>query len=105
MLLMYFLGVAGSASYTVFDTDYRNYAAIFTCQKLPLSHRQSVSVLSRTKTIDSSILEEVSALSFYLCFHLNWLMSLYIIFVVQPNSHIHGLAFCCWTRPINVWKK
>ncbi|XP_022902741.1 apolipoprotein D-like [Onthophagus taurus] len=49
----------GSASYTVFMTDYQNYAAIFTCQKLPLSNRQSVSILSRKKVLDKLYLDKI----------------------------------------------
>ncbi|XP_075220190.1 apolipoprotein D-like [Lycorma delicatula] len=61
MLVKFPLNVAGSASYTVFATDYRNYAAIFTCQKLPFSHRQSISLLSRHKSLPQSTLEELRA--------------------------------------------
>jgi len=49
----------GSASYTVFMTDYTDYAAIFTCQKLAFSNRQSVSILSRSKTLDSIYLDKI----------------------------------------------
>ncbi|XP_057664569.1 apolipoprotein D-like [Diorhabda carinulata] len=47
------LSVAGSSSFTVFSTDYETYAGIFTCQKIAFSHRQSATILSRTKTLDS----------------------------------------------------
>ncbi|XP_053617700.1 apolipoprotein D-like [Plodia interpunctella] len=46
------LSVAGSASYIVLSTDYTNYAAIFTCQHLPIGHRRSATILSRTKELD-----------------------------------------------------
>lgn len=55
------LSVAGSASYTVFSTDYENYAGIFTCQKIAFSNRQSVSILSREKTLDKMYLDKVRA--------------------------------------------
>lgn len=58
--MFFFIGVAGSAAYTVFATDYDNYAGIFTCQKIAFSHRQSVSILSRHKTLDKMYLDKVS---------------------------------------------
>lgn len=53
-------GVAGSASYTVFATDYDIYGAIFTCQKLAFANRQSATILSRKKTLDKMYLDKVS---------------------------------------------
>lgn len=53
------LSVAGSAMYTVFMTDYDNYAAVFTCQKLAFAHRQSVTILSRERTLDKMFLDKV----------------------------------------------
>lgn len=53
------LNVAGSADYTVFLTDYSTYAGIFTCQKLPLSHRHSATILSRTKSLDKIYIEKL----------------------------------------------
>ncbi|KRT84553.1 hypothetical protein AMK59_2287 [Oryctes borbonicus] len=49
----------GSASYTVFITDYENYAGIFTCQKLAVSNRQSVSILSRKKDLPMVYFEKI----------------------------------------------
>lgn len=40
-------------------TDYSNYAAIFTCQKLAVSNRQSVSILSRKRYLDNVYLDKV----------------------------------------------
>lgn len=58
---MYFCkGVAGSASYTVFATDYDTFGAIFTCQKLAFANRQSATILSRKKTLDKMYLDKVS---------------------------------------------
>lgn len=53
-------GVAGSASYTVFATDYDTFGAIFTCQKLAFANRQSATILSRKKTLDKMYLDKVS---------------------------------------------
>ncbi|GJQ78060.1 hypothetical protein Trydic_g2403 [Trypoxylus dichotomus] len=49
----------GSASYTVFMTDYDNYAGIFTCQKLAGSNRQSVSIISRRRDLPVVYLEKI----------------------------------------------
>lgn len=74
-------GVAGSASYTVFSTDYENYAGIFTCQKIAFSNRQSVSILSREKTLDKMYLDKVNK-------NINITTTLaYIIFyIVRPQN-------------------
>ncbi|KAL0102896.1 hypothetical protein PUN28_018297 [Cardiocondyla obscurior] len=53
------LNVAGSASHVVFMTDYDTYAGIFTCQKLAFAHRQSATILSRTKTLDQSQVDNI----------------------------------------------
>ncbi|XP_049766625.1 apolipoprotein D-like [Schistocerca cancellata] len=53
------LSIAGSASYTVFATDYENYAGVFTCQKLAFAHRQSASILSRSPTLDKMYVEKI----------------------------------------------
>lgn len=53
MRVQFPLSVAGSASYTIVATDYTTYAAVFTCQKLVgFAHRQSATILSRTKDLD-----------------------------------------------------
>lgn len=50
----------GNVFFKVFMTDYENYAGIFTCQKLPVgAHRQSATILSRTKDIDRSYVEKI----------------------------------------------
>lgn len=54
------VGVAGKSSYVVFSTDYTNYAGIFSCQKIPLGNRHSVTILSRTRTLDKPYLDKVS---------------------------------------------
>lgn len=53
------LSVAGSASYTVLLTDYTSHAVIFTCQKLAFAHRQSATILSRTKELDRIYLDKM----------------------------------------------
>jgi apolipoprotein D and lipocalin family protein len=54
-----FAGVAGSASYIVFMTDYETYAGVFTCQKLGFAHRQSASILSRSPRLDKMYVDKV----------------------------------------------
>ncbi|XP_032691595.1 apolipoprotein D-like isoform X2 [Odontomachus brunneus] len=53
------LSVAGSASHVVFMTDYDNYAGIFTCQKLAFAHRQSATILSRTRMLDQAQVDKI----------------------------------------------
>ncbi|XP_054261456.1 apolipoprotein D-like [Macrosteles quadrilineatus] len=60
MVVKFPLSVAGSASYTVFYTDYTTYAAVFTCQKLlNIGNRQSATILSRKKTLDKAYLDKI----------------------------------------------
>lgn len=49
----------GDASFKIFMTDYEQYAGIFTCQKLPVSHRQSATILSRTKDLDKAYVDKI----------------------------------------------
>lgn len=49
----------GDAIFKVFMTDYNNYAGIFSCQKLPISHRQSATILSRTKDMDRAYIDKI----------------------------------------------
>lgn len=53
------LSVAGSAGFTVFMTDYNQYAGIFSCQKLPVGHRQSTTILSRTRELEKTYIDKV----------------------------------------------
>ncbi|KAG7200009.1 hypothetical protein KM043_014430 [Ampulex compressa] len=53
------LSVAGSASHVVFTTDYDNYAAIFTCQKMAFAHRQSATILSRRRDLDKPYVDKI----------------------------------------------
>lgn len=41
-------------------TDYDTFAGIFTCQKLAFAHRQSATLLSRTKDLDKLYVDKVS---------------------------------------------
>lgn len=52
-------GVAGESSFTVFMTDYSTYAGLFTCQRLAFAHRQSATILSRTKDLDKIYIDKV----------------------------------------------
>lgn len=51
----------GDALFKVFMTDYDNYAGIFSCQKLPVAHRQSATILSRTKDMDKAYVDKIRA--------------------------------------------
>lgn len=59
MIANFPLSVAGKASFVVFSTDYTNYAGIFSCQKIPLGNRHSVTILSRSKTLDKQYVDKV----------------------------------------------
>ncbi|XP_075217898.1 apolipoprotein D-like [Lycorma delicatula] len=61
MVLKFPFDLVDNTSYIIITTDYRNYAAIFACQKLILCHYQSVSILSRQKTLPQSTLVELRA--------------------------------------------
>lgn len=49
----------GEAIFKIFMTDYENYAGIFSCQKLPIAHRQSATILSRTKDMDRAYVDKI----------------------------------------------
>jgi apolipoprotein D and lipocalin family protein len=49
----------GEAIFKIFMTDYNNYAGIFSCQKLPIGHRQSATILSRTKDMDRAYIDKI----------------------------------------------
>lgn len=59
MTVSFPLSVAGKSSFTVFMTDYDTYAGIFTCQKLTFAHRQSATILSRTRTLDKMYIDKI----------------------------------------------
>ncbi|KAK7086433.1 hypothetical protein SK128_011938 [Halocaridina rubra] len=57
------LNIAGKADYTIFDTDYDTYGAIFECQQIStLAHRQSATILSRNPTLDATFVDRVKRL-------------------------------------------
>lgn len=49
----------GDVVFKVFMTDYEHYAGVFTCQKLPVGHRQSATILSRTKDLDKAYIDKL----------------------------------------------
>uniref|UniRef100_A0A0K8TRK0 Putative apolipoprotein d/lipocalin n=1 Tax=Tabanus bromius TaxID=304241 RepID=A0A0K8TRK0_TABBR len=53
------LSVAGSASFTVFMSDFTTYAGIYTCQKIGFIHRRSATLLSRTRTLDKMYVDKM----------------------------------------------
>jgi len=54
------LNIAGKGDYTVYDTDYTSYAAVYDCQQLsPLMHRKNAAILSRTPTADAFLVSEL----------------------------------------------
>lgn len=53
------LNVVGGASYTVFSTDYDNFAGVFTCQKLAFAHRQSATIISRKPTLEKIYVDKI----------------------------------------------
>jgi len=59
MRISFPLSVGGDSSFVVFMTDYENYAGIFTCQSFKILHRQSATLLSRTRTLDKTYWEKM----------------------------------------------
>ena len=53
------LNIAGSSSFTVFMTDYEQYAGLFSCQKLGFVHRRSATLLSRTRDLDKIFVDKM----------------------------------------------
>jgi len=53
--------IIGKHSLTVFDTDYENYAGIFTCQGVVVGHRRSASIISRSPILPSSFIAKARA--------------------------------------------
>lgn len=54
--------ITGKADFVVFDTDYDSYMAIFECDRAGLLHRRSVSILSRTQTINDMFVRRIRRL-------------------------------------------
>ena len=61
-----FLGLLGTASFVIMDTDYSNYALICTCQgkkfffDILTFHRRSCTILQRSPERDSAISRKVN---------------------------------------------
>jgi len=53
------LNPIGESDFTIFMTDYETYAGIFTCQKLTFAHRQSATLLSRTRDLDKLYVDKM----------------------------------------------
>ncbi|KAK3874204.1 hypothetical protein Pcinc_020839 [Petrolisthes cinctipes] len=54
--------LTGKADFTVFDTDYTSYMAVFECDRAGLLHRRSVTILSRQRNIDDMFVARVKRL-------------------------------------------
>jgi len=53
--------VIGEHDLIFFDTDYENYAGIFTCQSVVVGHRRSASIISRTPLLSSRLIAKARA--------------------------------------------
>ncbi|XP_037915967.1 apolipoprotein D-like isoform X3 [Hermetia illucens] len=53
------LNIFGSSSFTIFMSDYVQYAGIFSCQKLGFLHRRSATLLSRTRDLDKIFIDKM----------------------------------------------
>jgi len=53
------LNIAGESDFLIFDTDYNNFAGVFTCQKILFGHTKSASILSRKPTLDRAIINSL----------------------------------------------
>ncbi|XP_058065377.1 apolipoprotein D-like [Anopheles bellator] len=59
MTVRFPLSVAGSAKFVVFMSDFDTYAGVFSCQKIPFGHRQSATLLSRTRDLDKIYVDKI----------------------------------------------
>lgn len=59
MKVQFPLNPVGSSKFTIFSSDYENVAGVFTCQALPLLHRQSASILSRTRELSATNIQKM----------------------------------------------
>ncbi|CAL4150795.1 unnamed protein product, partial [Meganyctiphanes norvegica] len=53
--------IAGSATFTIMDTDFDNYLLFVECQKLFFISRSNAAILSRNNTLDPAIIENLKA--------------------------------------------
>lgn len=88
LLFRFCIGVGGDALFTVFMTDYQTYAGIFTCQKLAFSHRQSATLLSRTKELDKIYLDKV-------CFRIVVFLFVSLNYPTYNNDIYNKINFRC----------
>lgn len=54
--------LTGKADFTIFDTDYKDYLAVFECDRAGLFHRRSVTILSRASVMDQIFVERIRRL-------------------------------------------
>lgn len=71
-------------------TDYETYAGIFTCQKLTFAHRQSATLLSRTRDLDKLYVDKVSFAEYtHISFHLSFMRESNLYwFLVQMRTRL-----------------
>lgn len=50
-------------------TDYENYAAVYTCQGLGIGHRDSATILSRTRSLDKVYTDKVCQFYFFIVYN------------------------------------
>lgn len=52
-----------TGKYDIWDTDYENYSLVYSCQLIPPFNKkiENVFILSRTKTLDSTILNKLKS--------------------------------------------
>lgn len=59
MTVRFPLSVAGSAKFVIFMTDYDTFAGVYSCQKIPFGHRQSATILSRSRDLDKIYVDKI----------------------------------------------
>lgn len=59
MTVRFPLSVAGSAKFVVFMSDYSTFGGVYSCQKIPFGHRQSATILSRTRDLDKIYVDKI----------------------------------------------
>ncbi|KAF2356095.1 Lipocalin/cytosolic fatty-acid binding domain [Trinorchestia longiramus] len=51
--------ITGKADFTIFDTDYQEYMAVFECDRAGLIHRRSVTILSRASVMNQMFVDRI----------------------------------------------
>lgn len=59
MTVRFPLSVAGTAKFVIFMSDYSTFAGVYSCQKIPFGHRQSATILSRTRDLDKIYVDKI----------------------------------------------